>query len=213
MLASARTFTIDGVAAREVRVEVDVHRGLPAFSIVGLPDTAVRESRERVRAALVNCGFEFPLRRITVNLAPAGLPKAGAGLELATAAALMAACGQLPAEAFAGLALAGELALDGAVRPIPGVLAMAEAARALGAERLVVAEANGPEAALIEGLTVLPLQRLDQLPGLLAGELRPPPPRPLELAVPPRLPTCSICAASRASAGRSRSRRPAVTAC
>ena len=96
MLASARTFTLDGVAAREVRVEVDVHRGLPAFSIVGLPDAAVRESRERVRAALVNCGFEFPLRRITVNLAPADLPKAGPGLDLAIAAALLAASGQLP---------------------------------------------------------------------------------------------------------------------
>jgi magnesium chelatase family protein len=184
VLASARTFTIDGVAAREVRVEVDVHRGLPAFSIVGLPDAAVRESRERVRAALVNCGFEFPLRRITVNLAPAGLPKAGAGLELATAAALMAACGQLPVELGPALALAGELALDGTVRPIPGVLAMAEAARAAGAQRLVVAAANGSEAALIAELTVLPLERLDQLPSLLAGEWHPPPPRPLELAQP-----------------------------
>ena len=184
MLASARTFTIDGVAAREVGVEVDVHRGLPAFSIVGLPDAAVRESRERVRAALVNCGFEFPLRRITVNLAPADLPKAGAGLELATAAALMAACGQLPGELGPGLALAGELALDGTVRPIPGVLAMAEAARAAGAERLVVATANGSEAALIEGLTVLPLERLDQLPSLLAGEWRPAAPCPLDLDQP-----------------------------
>ncbi|MGH2981009.1 MAG: magnesium chelatase domain-containing protein, partial [Solirubrobacterales bacterium] len=129
MLASARTFTIDGVSAREVRVEVDVHRGLPAFSIVGLPDAAVRESRERVRAALVNCGFEFPLRRITVNLAPADLPKAGPGMDLATAAALLAACGQLEGGLVAGLALAGELALDGSVRPITGTQAMAEAAR------------------------------------------------------------------------------------
>ncbi len=184
MLASARTFTIDGVSAREVRVEVDVHRGLPAFSIVGLPDAAVRESRERVRAALVNCGFEFPLRRITVNLAPAGLPKAGAGLELATAAALMAACGQLTGDLGPELALAGELALDGSVRPVPGVLAMAEAARAAGARRLVVAAANGPEAALIEGLAVLTLERIDQLPAILSGELAPPAPRPLRLLAP-----------------------------
>ena len=77
MLATARTFTLDGISARPVRVEVDVHRGLPGFSIVGLPDAAVREARERVRAALVNCGFEFPLRRIVANLAPASLRKAG----------------------------------------------------------------------------------------------------------------------------------------
>jgi magnesium chelatase family protein len=182
VLASARTFTIDGVSAREVRVEVDVHRGLPAFSIVGLPDAAVRESRERVRAALVNCGFEFPLRRITVNLAPADLPKAGPGLDLATAAALLAACGQLPNGLDDGCALAGELALDGSVRQIAGVLAMAEAARAGGSERLVVAEANGPEAALVGGLEVMPLERLDQLPALLAGERRSATPQPLPLA-------------------------------
>lgn len=181
VLASARTFTIDGVSAREVRVEVDVHRGLPAFTIVGLPDAAVRESRERVRAALVNCGFEFPLRRITVNLAPADLPKTGPGLDLATAAALLAACGQLPDGLDCRCALAGELALDGSVRPIAGVLAMAEAAREAGSESLVVAEGNGPEAALVQGVTVLPVQRLDQLPALLGGEWRPAPPEPLPL--------------------------------
>jgi magnesium chelatase family protein len=145
----------------------------------------VRESRERVRAALVNCGFEFPLRRITVNLAPADLPKAGAGLELATAAALMAACGQLPADLDSGLVLAGELALDGSVRAIPGVLAMAQAAHSAGAERFVVAAANGPEAALVEGLVITPLERLDQLPALLRGDGQSPPPRPLELAASP----------------------------
>ncbi|MDQ2938978.1 MAG: YifB family Mg chelatase-like AAA ATPase [Actinomycetota bacterium] len=184
MLASARTFTIDGVSAREVRVEVDVHRGLPAFSIVGLPDAAVRESRERVRAALVNSGFEFPLRRITVNLAPADLPKAGPGLDLATAAALIAASGQLPEGLDSRIALAGELALDGSVRPIAGVLAMAETAREAGSERLVVADANGPEAALVDGLEVLPLERLDQLPALLRGEWEPAAPEPLAVAGP-----------------------------
>jgi magnesium chelatase family protein len=184
VLAGARTFTIDGVCAREVRVEVDVHRGLPAFSIVGLPDAAVRESRERVRAALVNSGFEFPLRRITVNLAPADLPKAGPGLELAIAAALMAACGQLPGGLDPGFALAGELALDGSVRSIAGVLAMAEAAREAGARRLVVAAANGSEAALVEGLTVLALERLDQIPALLSGKWRPADPEPLPLDEP-----------------------------
>jgi magnesium chelatase family protein len=184
VLASARTFTIDGVSAREVRVEVDVHSGLPAFSIVGLPDAAVRESRERVRAALVNCEFEFPLRRITVNLAPADLPKVGPGLDLATAAALIAASGQLRDGIAPRFALAGELALDGSVRPIAGALAMAEAARAAGCDRLVVAEENGPEAALVEALEVLGLRRLDQLPALLGGDWKPPAPVPLPLADP-----------------------------
>ena len=105
MLATASTFTLDGIAARPVRVEVDVHRGLPGFAIVGLPDAAVREARERVRAALVNCGFEFPLQRIVVNLAPASLRKAGPGMDLAIAAALLSAsasCGGGAGRARAG---------------------------------------------------------------------------------------------------------------
>src|SRR6266545_1022047 len=118
MLARALTFSLLGVDGVPVTVEADIHPGLPAFTIVGLPDPAVQESRERVRAALVNSGFEFPLRRITVNLAPADMPKAGPGLDLATAAALIAACGQLPRELDPGFAFAGELALDGSVRPI-----------------------------------------------------------------------------------------------
>src|SRR4051794_4792315 len=114
MLATAQTFTLDGISARPVRVEVDVHRGLPAFSVVGLPDAAVREARERVRAALVNCGFEFPLRRIVANLAPASLRKAGPGMDLAIAAALLSASGQLEWEGLARVGLAG-----GAARPGP----------------------------------------------------------------------------------------------
>ena len=102
-----------------MRVEVDVNRGLPAFSLVGLPDAAVRESRERVRAALINAGFEFPQTRITASLAPADLRKGGPGLDLAIAAALLAASNQLTEGALDGVALAGELALDGSIRPIP----------------------------------------------------------------------------------------------
>ena len=133
MLATAQTFTLDGISARPVRVEVDVHRGLPAFSVVGLPDAAVREARERVRAALANCGFEFPLRRIVANLAPASLRKAGPGMDLAIAAALLTASGQLElGGGCRALAMVGELALDGSVRPVPGVLAIAEAARERG---------------------------------------------------------------------------------
>jgi magnesium chelatase family protein len=166
VLATARTFALLGIEARPVEVEVDVHRGLPAFQIVGLPDAAVRESRERVRAALVNSGFEFPMQRITANLAPADLRKVGPGFDLAIAAALLAASGQLPRGALDRFALAGELALDGVIRPAPGALAMAEGARADGLGGIVVAERDAQEAALAGGLEVVPLSRLDQLPRL-----------------------------------------------
>jgi magnesium chelatase family protein len=185
MLATARTFTLDGIEARPVRVEVDVHRGLPAFSVVGLPDAAVREARERVRAALANCGFEFPLRRIVANLAPASLRKAGPGLDLPIAVALLVASGQLSWEALPRLAMVGELALDGSIQPVSGVLAIAEAARETGAETIVVAAENGPEAALVGGLEVVPLESLGQVSALAAGEWTPPRPEPLPLPLAP----------------------------
>jgi magnesium chelatase family protein len=185
MLATARTFTLDGIAARPVQVEVDVHRGLPAFTVVGLPDAAVREARERVRAALSNCGFDFPLQRIVASLAPASLRKAGPGLDLPIAVALLVASGQLEWERLPKLAMAGELALDGSVRPIPGVLAIAEAARSGGAEGIVVPAENGAEAALVNGLEVIPLESLDQVPALAAGELIPGRPIPLPLPLTP----------------------------
>jgi len=181
VLATARTFTLDGISARPVRVEVDVHRGLPGFAIVGLPDAAVREARERVRAALVNCGFEFPLRRIVVNLAPASLRKAGPGMDLAIAAALLSASGQLEWESLSRVALAGELALDGSTRPVNGALAMAEAARQGGAEAIVLPAENGAEATLVGGIDVIALDSLGRLPALVAGEWEPPRPRALTL--------------------------------
>jgi magnesium chelatase family protein len=181
VLATARTFTLDGISARPVRVEVDVHRGLPGFAIVGLPDAAVREARERVRAALVNCGFEFPLQRIVVNLAPASLRKAGPGLDLAIAAALLSASGQLEWEGLSRVAMAGELALDGSARAVNGALAMAEAAREGGAEAIMVPAENGPEAALATGIDVIPLDGLGRLPALVAGEWEPVRPEALPL--------------------------------
>jgi magnesium chelatase family protein len=186
MLATTRTFTLDGIAARPVRVEVDVHRGLPAFSVVGLPDAAVREARERVRAALANCEFEFPLRRIVANLAPASLRKAGPGLDLPIAVALLVASGQLEWERLPRLAMAGELALDGSVRPIPGVLAIAESARETGAEAILVPAENGAEAALVGGIEVVALESLAQVPLLAGGEWAPARPEPLALALAPR---------------------------
>jgi len=148
VLATVRTFALLGVDAREVRVEVDVRGGLPAFTIVGLPDTAVRESRERVRAALANAGYEFPQKRITVNLAPANLPKAGPGFDLAIAAGVLVASGQIPPEPLSSAGLAGELALDGSVRPLAGALPMAAHARRLGLSAVGVPVPNAEEAAL-----------------------------------------------------------------
>lgn len=186
MLATAQTFTLDGIAARPVGVEIDVHRGLPAFAVVGLPDTAVREARERVRAAITNSGFDFPLRRIVANLAPASLRKAGPGLDLPIAVALLVASGQLDWERLPRLAIVGELALDGSVRPIPGLLAIAEAARSRGAEGIVVPAENGAEAALVEGIEVLTLDNLAQVPDLATGEWVPSRPQPLPLSPSPQ---------------------------
>jgi magnesium chelatase family protein len=160
-----------------------VRRGLPAFSVVGLPDAAVREARERVRAAIANCGFEFPLRRIVANLAPASVRKAGPGLDLPMAAALLTASGQLSWPEPRRVAMVGELALDGSVRAANGVLAIAEAARVAGEESIVVPTANGPEAALVEGIEVIPIESLAQLTELASGDLvvERPAPMPLHL--------------------------------
>jgi len=187
MLAETTAFTIDGIAARPVRVEVDVQRGLPNFQIVGLPDAAVREARERVRSALVNSGFEFPLKRITANLAPADLRKVGPGLDLALASALLAAAGEISLEPLAGWAFAGELALDGTVRPVRGALAMAESARN-NAAGIVVPPANGGEAALAEGVEVRTIENVAELRKLADGMIPGQRPEPLDFGRTPDLP-------------------------
>ncbi len=175
MLASITTFALEGVESREVTVEVDVRRGLPAFTVVGLPDASVREARERVRAALLNSGLEFPLQRITANLAPASVRKAGPSFDLALAVAVLVAAGQVPGEALGGSAVCGELSLSGSLRPVRGMLASALAARACGYARVVVPEPNAAEAALAEGLEVLPVPDMAALVDLLHGRRAPTP--------------------------------------
>ena len=169
MLARAHTFTIEGLHTRHVTVEVDVRPGLPAFTIVGLADATVREARERVQAAIHNCGYEFPARRITANLAPGDIPKAGPGLDLAIACALLAASGQLRPERLESVALFGELALDGRVRPAHGTLAVAEATRSLGLPRLALAASRAREARLIDGLEVSAVRHLRSAVRVLEG--------------------------------------------
>src|SRR3954466_14173448 len=176
MLASAATFAIEGVESQEVTVEVDVRQGLPAFTLVGLPDAAVREARERVRAALLNSGLQFPQQRLPANLAPADVRKAGPGFDLALALALLVASAQLPAEEFTRCAAVGELSLSGALRPIRGAVAMAAGARAAGYERLIVPVENAVEAALVDGIAVLPVPALRRLVELSKGSWRPDPP-------------------------------------
>ena len=184
MLAAVTTFALEGIRSHQITVEVDVRRGLPTFTLVGLPDRAVRESRERVRAALLNSELGFPQQRITVNLAPAHVRKAGASFDLAIAVALLVATERVPAEALAGCALAGELSLSGEIRPIRGALAAALGARAAGHSRLLVPSANAAEAALVEGVAVSGVPSLARLADLFHGRWDPDP-------VDPALPACA----------------------
>ncbi|HST55298.1 MAG TPA: YifB family Mg chelatase-like AAA ATPase [Solirubrobacteraceae bacterium] len=169
MLARARTFTLDGLHVRSVTVEVDIRPGLSTFAIVGLADAAVREARERVRAAILNCGYEFPARRITANLAPGDVPKVGPGLDLALACAVLAASDQLPPERLEHHALFGELSLAGEVRACRGTLAVAQATLQAGLHTLVVAPRRAREAKLVEGLRVAGAHRLDSAVRILEG--------------------------------------------
>src|SRR3954468_20777738 len=177
MLASIATFAIEGVDSREVTVEVDVRRGLPGFTVVGLPDAAVREARERVRAALLNSDLEFPLQRITANLAPARVRKAGA-FDLALAVALLYASDQVPSDWFSSCAVCGELSLSGALRPVHGTVAIAAGARAAGYERLIVPRENADEAALVDGIEILGVPTLPRLVDLVRDRWQPEPAQP-----------------------------------
>ncbi|MDR0342403.1 MAG: ATP-binding protein, partial [Nocardiopsaceae bacterium] len=152
----ARTFSIAlvGVEGHRVLIEADIENGLPGLLLVGLPDTALREARDRIRAAIVNSAEQWPQRRITVGLSPASLPKRGSGFDLGIAVAILAAAGTVPAAAIDGVTFLGELGLDGQLRPVQGVLPSVAAAAAAGCERVVVAEANAAEAALVPGLRV-----------------------------------------------------------
>jgi magnesium chelatase family protein len=168
-LARVASFTLDGVVARRVWVEADVRRGLPAFAVVGLADKAVREARERVRAAIANAGYVFPDGRITINLAPAYLRKIGPGFDLPLAVAIIAAGGELPADSLVATALAGELSLNGDVRAIRGALAIAEGARAHGLPQLVVPRSRAREAALVREVAIVGVETLEETVDVLRG--------------------------------------------
>jgi magnesium chelatase family protein len=169
MLSRVATFAIDGVDPRQVWVEVDIRSGLPAFTIVGLGDAAVRESRDRIRSAILNSGFEFPSRRITANLAPAFLRKVGPGFDAALALGVLAASGQVPSRALSAYAVYGELSLGGELRDSPGALAVAEGARRAGLARLIVPRDCAREATLVDGLQVAGVCSLREAAEVLGG--------------------------------------------
>ena len=177
MLHKIRSLGLQGVAGYEVSAECDLSGGLPAFDIVGLPDTAVKEARERVRAAAKNSGFTFPVSRITINLAPANLRKSGTVYDLPILLGILAAGGQLTLE-DPDAAFVGELSLSGTLRPVAGMLPMALAAQAAGIRRLYVPADSAPEATLAHGLTVYPVETVEELVWHLRGKvpLTPAPP-------------------------------------
>src|SRR5205823_9522223 len=170
-VATVASRALAGIDAPEVTVEVHLGPGLPAFHIVGLPDAEVREARDRVRAALNHAHFEFPARRITVNLAPAELPKDSSRFDLPIALGILAASGQLSPEALTGHEFAGELSLTGELRAVRGALAMALSARSVG-RAFVLPAGNAPQAALAEGAKILPATSLLEVVGHLADEAR-----------------------------------------
>ena len=171
MLAKVNSFSILGIKALRIQVEVDLSPGLPVFNTMGLPDGAVRESKERVRAALVNSGYAMPVNRITVNLAPADIRKEGAAFDLPIALGILAAAGAIDGSALEDMAVVGELALDGSIRPVRGCLAMVAAENKY--KYLIVPEANALEAAVAANdIIVLAAGRLNQVLEHLNGVSR-----------------------------------------
>ena len=167
-LTQLHTRARQGIQAPRVGVEIHISNGLPAFSIVGLPEAAVRESRDRVRSAIINSGFEFPARRITVNLAPADMPKEGGRYDLAIALGILEASSQIRLGRLAGCELYGELALGGELRPVSGLIPALVACAAEG-RRAVIASANAVEAGILQGLDALQADSLAQVCASLAG--------------------------------------------
>ena len=169
MLAKILSSAVLGIDAYWVEVEVDITSGLPMFTTVGLPETSVKESKERVKAAISNSGYRFPDDRITVNLAPADIKKEGTGFDLPIALGILTATGLIPQETVSQYMVLGELSLDGRVKPVKGSLPMALAAKAAGYAAILVPFDNGREASVVEGISILPVKTLSQGVGLLRG--------------------------------------------
>ncbi len=168
MLAQAVSFALQGIDAHVVEIEVDIVKGLPNFTIVGLPDSTIREARERIRSAVENTGHEFPPRNYVVNLAPAGFRKQGSNFDLPIAMAILRSTEQLDCE-LRGIPMVGELALDGRVKPVRGTISMAIRLMQAGFDRIIVPYENRNEAAAIEGITVYPVSSIAEAIGVYRG--------------------------------------------
>lgn len=169
MPALVLSSAVIGIDAYLVEVEVDIARGLPVFTIVGLPETAVKESKERVKSAIKNSGYTFPMERITINLAPASFKKEGTGFDLPVALGILAASNVVPFDSVSSRMFLGELSLDGRIKPVKGSLAMALSARTNGYKGIVVPHANGKEASVVSGIDVYPAETLGQVVDFLNG--------------------------------------------
>ncbi len=178
MLTNIISGGVIGIDGFKVEVEVNISQGLPQFIIVGLPDTAVKESKERVKSAIVNSGFSFPLRKITVNLAPADIQKQGTLYDLPVAIGILNLAGIFPFEAIENTAFIGELALDGSIRKIKGVLPIAYGLKQTGIKKLILPEENAPEASLVSELEVYGFQHLKEIIGFLTGDISKKPVKP-----------------------------------
>jgi magnesium chelatase family protein len=169
MLSKALSSAVIGIDAYIVQVEVDISQGLPAFATVGLPEGAVRESKERVKASIKNSGYHFPSDRITVNLAPADIKKEGSAFDLPMALGILAATGLVPKASFDQYIILGELSLDGLIRPIKGALPIAVTAKEMDLKGIFLPVENAPEAAVVEGIDIYPVETLSQLVEALLG--------------------------------------------
>ncbi len=180
-LARTHAIALVGVQGHPVEIEADIENGLVGLMLVGLPDTALREARDRIRSAIVNSRERWPQRRITVGLSPASLPKRGSGFDLGIAVAILCAADAAPAAALRDVVFIGELGLDGRARPVPGVLPAAAAAAAAGCPAVAVPAQNAPEAMLVPGLRVLAVPSLGSLLAWLRGQPPPDTASPVEV--------------------------------
>src|SRR3984893_9220378 len=193
-VARTHSIALVGVEGHPVEIEVDIENGLPGLLLVGLPDTALREARDRIRAPIINSGEHWPQRRVTVGLSPASLPKRGSGFDVGIAVAILAAAGEVPAAAIDGGAFGGELGLDGQLRPVRGMLPAVAGAAAAGFRRVAVAQANEGDAALVPGVRVLGAGTLRWLPGWFRGDPRSGATDPVEILEGGALPTQAAAA-------------------
>jgi magnesium chelatase family protein len=175
MLARVLSSAVIGIDAYVVEVEVDISKGLPNFSTVGLPEGAVRESKERVKASIKNSGYDFPSDRITVNLAPADVKKEGSAFDLPMAIGILSATGLIPDGLLGDYLIFGELSLDGLVRPVKGALPIAVTAKELNMKGIFLPAENATEAAAVEGIDIYPVNVLSQVVEALMGVARPEP--------------------------------------